>query len=174
MCGVTTLTRSGERGHIAVWIAGNIVENEGGGFSEPSPLWSERLGLSGRADAVEIESNHVAPVEYKSGVPHGTAADLQLCAQALCLEEMLGVSVPAGYVWYAGHRRKVEIAFTTALRLEVCHVIEQIREQLRTAVLPVAPNDSRCRQCQLQSHCLPGMANSAGRLSRYMTDVVYA
>ena len=47
------------------------------------PLWSESLGLSGRADAVEIESGSVRPVEYKSGVPHGSAADLQLCAQAL-------------------------------------------------------------------------------------------
>ena len=50
------------------------------------PLWSETLGLSGRADAVEIERGAVRPVEYKSGVRHGSAADLQLCAQALCLE----------------------------------------------------------------------------------------
>ena len=166
-------TVRGARAHRRV-DSGEYRRERGRRVLRAIPLWSERLGLSGRADAVEIESNQVAPVEYKAGVPHGSAADLQLCAQALCLEEMLGVSVPAGYVWYAGHRRKVEIAFTTALRLEVCHVIEQIREQLRTAVLPVAPNDSRCRECQLQSHCLPGMANSAGRLSRYMTDVVYA
>jgi len=53
------------------------------------PLWSESLGLSGRADAVEMADNAVVPVEYKAGVRHGNAADLQLCAQALCLEEML-------------------------------------------------------------------------------------
>ena len=58
------------------------------------PLWSEVLGLSGRADAVEMERGAVRPVEYKSGVRHGAAADLQLCAQALCLEEMLDVKLP--------------------------------------------------------------------------------
>ena len=138
------------------------------------PLWSESLGLSGRADAVEIEANRVAPVEYKSGVPHGSAANLQLCAQALCLEEMLGISVPVGYVWYGGQRRKIEVILTDELRETVCDVIGEIREQLRTGALPVAPNDSRCGACQLESHCLPGMANASRRLSRYMKNVVYA
>ena len=55
------------------------------------PLWSEALGLSVVPDAVEIQSGVVRPVEYKSGTRHGLAADLQLCAQALCLEEMLDV-----------------------------------------------------------------------------------
>ena len=73
------------------------------------PLWSEALGLSGRADAVEMEGEAVRPVEYKSGVRHGSAADLQLCAQALCLEEMLAVEIPHGYVWYGGPRRRVPV-----------------------------------------------------------------
>ena len=76
------------------------------------PLWSETLGLSGRADAVEIEPGVVRPVEYKSGIQHGSAADLQLCAQALCLEEMLNVAIPDGDVWYGGPRRRVRVAFT--------------------------------------------------------------
>lgn len=61
------------------------------------PLWSEVLGLSGRADAVEIsDDDAVWPVEYKAGVRHGQTADLQLCAQALCLEEMLNNNVVFG------------------------------------------------------------------------------
>ena len=71
------------------------------------PLWSETLGLSGRADAVEMHSGVVRPVEYKSGTRHGLAADLQLCAQALCLEEMLDVEIPDGDIWYGGPRRRV-------------------------------------------------------------------
>ncbi|MGH2747357.1 MAG: CRISPR-associated protein Cas4 [Actinomycetota bacterium] len=61
------------------------------------PLWSEELGLSGRADAVEVHPDgSLLPVEYKIGSPHGRAAAVQLCAQALCLEEMMSTSVPAG------------------------------------------------------------------------------
>ncbi len=138
------------------------------------PLWSERLGLSGRADAVEIESDSVIPVEYKSGTPHGSAANLQLCAQALCLEEMLGVSVPLGYVWYGGPRRRVEVDMSSALRLEVCRIIQEIREQLTSGTLPIAPNDNRCRECQLEPHCLPGVTNASRRIHQYMRDIVFA
>ena len=163
------------------------------------PLWSETLGLSGRADAVEIEPATdealpptsyesvlsdradmatlerctVRPVEYKSGVRHGTAADLQLCAQALCLEEMLGVDVPDGHVWYGGPRRKVPVAFTSALRDEVRAIIQEIRTQLLTPELPVAPNDRRCSKCQLRHHCLPELTAAPNRVNRYMATVVF-
>lgn len=138
------------------------------------PLWSESLGLSGRADAVEVDSERVTPVEYKAGVRHGSAADLQLCAQALCLEEMLGVPIPAGYVWYGGPRRKIKVEFSAELRRRVLGVIADIREQLRTGRLPSAVNDNRCTECQLESHCLPSVTNASLRISRYLKDVVFA
>lgn len=166
-------TVRGTRAHRRV-DAGGYRQERGRQVLRAIPLWSERLGLSGRADAVEIEADRVAPVEYKSGVPHGSAADLQLCAQALCLEEMLGIPVPVGYVWYGGHRRRIEVVLTDELRYTVCNVIKEIREQLHTGALPVAPNDSRCESCQLESHCLPNMANASRRLRRYMRSVVYA
>ena len=137
------------------------------------PLWSETLGLSGRADAVEIERGTVRPVEYKSGVRHGSAADLQLCAQALCLEEMLDVEIPDGYVWYGGPRRRVRVAFTPALRCEVREIIHEIRQQLLTASLPEAPNDRRCAECQLLHHCLPELTSAPQKVSRYMANVVF-
>ena len=137
------------------------------------PLWSETLGLSGRADAVEIERGAVRPVEYKSGVRHGSAADLQLCAQALCLEEMLGVGIPDGYVWYGGPRRRVRVVFTLALRREVGEIIQKIRRQLLTASLPEAPNDRRCAECQLLHHCLPELTSAPQKVSRYMANVVF-
>lgn len=137
------------------------------------PLWSETLGLSGRADAVEIEEGVVRPVEYKSGTRHGTAADLQLCAQALCLEEMLDVEVAEGCVWYGGPRRRVRVAFTPTLRRRVGEIVGEIRAQLVTAVLPAAPNDQRCRECQLLHHCLPHVAGRPKTVDRYMQTVVF-
>ena len=150
-----------------------IASNGGARCSGPYPLWSETLGLTGRADAVEIDSDGVRPVEYKSGVPHGSAADLQLCAQALCLEEMLEVAIPDGHVWYGGPRRRVRVTFTQALRHEVGRIIQEIRRQLRSTSLPEAPDDARCAECQLHHHCLPGLTSAPARVSGYMTDVVF-
>ena len=137
------------------------------------PLWSERLGLSGRADAVEMEQGEVWPVEYKAGVRHGKAADMQLCAQAMCLEEMLDVDIPHGYVWYGGPRRRLPVDLTSALRCEVEEIIHDIRRQLLAAILPEAPNDARCDECQLQNHCLPGLTSAPHRVSRYMANAVF-
>ena len=137
------------------------------------PLWSEVLGLSGRADAVEMERGAVRPVEYKSGVRHGAAADLQLCAQALCLEEMLDVKIPHGHVWYGGPRRRVRVDFTPALRSEVRDVILQIRKQMLTTELPEAPNDRRCVECQLLHHCLPELTSAPRKVNRYLANVVF-
>ncbi len=137
------------------------------------PLWSEDLGLSGRADAVEMQGGMVWPVEYKAGVRHGNAADLQLCAQALCLEEMLNVEIGHGFVWYGGPRRRVRIEFTETLRREVCDVIAAIREQLLTFKLPDAPNDERCRECQLLQYCLPDLTSAPRRVNDYLEDIVF-
>ena len=137
------------------------------------PLWSESLGLSGRADVVEIDGDTVRPVEYKSGVRHGMAADLQLCAQALCLEEMLGTDVASGSVWYGGPRRRVEVEFTRTLRAQALVAIDTIRAQLLSGALPEAANDERCTQCQLLHHCLPGVTDTPRRVGRYMSTVVF-
>ncbi len=137
------------------------------------PLWSESLGLSGRADVVEMDHGSVWPVEYKSGVAHGLAANLQLCAQALCLEEMLGVPVPSGSVWYRGTRRRVEVDFTATLRNQVTATVTAIREQLLTAELPDAANDERCAECQLLHHCLPAVTASTRKVQQYMSSIVF-
>ena len=153
--------------------AGPTATNEAGWCSVPSPLWSETLGMSGRADAVEIDAGAVRPVEYKSGTRHGSAADLQLCAQALCLEEMLDVDIPEGHVWYGGPRRRVRVSFTSVLRREVQQIVAEIRTQLLNASLPEAPNDRRCTECQLLNHCLPGVTSAPHKISRYMAEEVF-
>lgn len=138
------------------------------------PLWSEALGLSGRADVVEIENGVLRPVEYKSGVRHGNAAEFQLCAQALCLEEMLDTSVTEGHIWYGGPRRRERVSLTSSLRQMVKATIRSIRAQLQTGVLPDAPNDQRCTECQLRHHCLPEATGAPERVVRYMKEVVFS
>ena len=107
-------------------------------------------------------------------MPHGNAADLQLCAQAMCLEEMLAVDIPHGYVWYGGpRRRRTTVSFTPALRSEVQSVVEEIRTQILTGILPDAVDDERCSECQLLHHCLPGLSRAPRKVRRYMAEVVF-
>ena len=104
------------------------------------PLWSQRLGLRGKADVVELRSGQPPfPVEYKVGrrPPH---ADLQLCAQALCLEEMLETNVPAGAIYSHAERRRHRVHFDDALRQRTVILIEKIRTQLQRRLLPPAIN----------------------------------
>lgn len=165
-------TVRGSRAHRRV-DSGKARRERGRLVLRAVPLWSEELGLSGRADAVEIEEGTVVPVEYKSGTRHGITADLQLCAQALCLEEMLDVDIPAGYVWYGGPRRKLRVPLIPELRRTVREIVDEIRTQLISGGLPEAPNDERCRECQLRSHCLPELTSAPRRVDHYMRRVVF-
>jgi CRISPR-associated exonuclease Cas4 len=126
-------------------------------------LWSDRLGLQGKADLVEFRAEGPYPMEYKLGRRAGVHADIQLCAQALCLEEMLGVPVPRGAVFYHGVRRRHEVELDGALRQTTLHAIEQVRAMLRSQRLPPAPNDARCPQCSLINACLPGVIATPAR-----------
>ncbi len=127
------------------------------------PLWSERLGLYGKADLVEFREEGPYPVEYKPGRRHGDAPDVQLCAQALCLEEMLGMPVPRGAIYYAALRRRHQIEFDDTLRRRTLEAIEGTRAMLRSPRLPPPPNDDRCVNCSLSEPCLPGVVADRAR-----------
>ena len=165
-------TIRGKRIHRRV-DSGKHRKERGRAILRSIPLWSEKLGLSGRADAVETLDSNVYPVEYKSGVRHGKTADLQLCAQALCLEEMLDVEISHGFVWYGGPRRRMQIDFTPLLRDEVKSIILKIREQLLSGELPMAPNDERCEECQLLQNCLPELTSSPIKVNKYIAELVF-
>lgn len=138
------------------------------------PLWSESLGLTGRADAVEVLGDgRLLPVEYKIGTRHGLAAHVQLCAQAMCLEEMTARPVTEGALWFSGPRRRERVALDDALRTQTRGVINEIRDNLRRRVLPPAPADERCGQCQLLGHCLPDLVADTQRVERYLARVVF-
>lgn len=158
------------RGNIAHERVDSGVENveQGVRSKRDVPLWSHRYRLRGKADMVEFRTEGACPVEYKVGKRHkqpgDNHADLQLCAQALCLEEMLGQSVPRGAIYYHSTHRRQEIVFDANLRNRTIAVIENIREQLRVQQLPDAPNDERCRNCSLWSLCLPSVVSEPTRL----------
>jgi CRISPR-associated exonuclease Cas4 len=128
------------------------------------PLWSDRLGLRGKADLVEFRPEGPYPVEYKVGRRQGVHPDLQLCAQALCLEEMLGQPVQRGAVFYHATRRRHEVVFDALLRERTLEAISGIRRMLRAQVLPPAPNDARCPKCSLLTACLPSAVGERPRL----------
>lgn len=133
-------------------------------FSRDMPLWSERLGLYGKADLVEFREGGPYPVEYKSGRRHGRHADLQLCAQALCLEDMLGTPVTTGAIFYHATRRREEVAIDTALREQTMAAIEGVRTIIARQLVPAAPNDARCPNCSLVNACLPSVVGEHARV----------
>ncbi len=146
--------------------SGDDAPNRGVRSVRSIPLWSERLRVRGKADLVEFHGKEETPfpVEYKVGRRHGAHADLQLCAQALCLEEMLSVVVPAGAIFYHATRSRHDVEFTDALREQTTAMISAIHVLLRRQEIPVAPNDSRCPKCSLINVCLPSVVGEAARL----------
>lgn len=166
-----TRTLAGTRAHRRV-DSGEMRHERGALVLRSIPLWSERYGLSGRADAVEVHGGTVVPIEYKHGTRHGLTADLQLCGQALCLEEMLGVPVPVGFIWYGGPRRRHRVEIDLPLRHRTLEVAEAVRSLLGDDTLPPAVDDARCPPCQLRSHCLPELCSRPEMVVRFVAEEV--
>ena len=132
------------------------------------PLWSESLGLVGKADLVEFRGEVPYPVEYKRGpARRRTSAELQLCAQGMCLEEMLGVETPKGAVYHHASRRRREVVFTADLRKAVEQAVSEVRKILTQDTLPPAAADSRCKNCSLIESCLPFVVSETNRNRKY-------
>lgn len=132
------------------------------------PLWSRRLGLTGRADVVEFTGSVPYPVEYKLGKRRDWEYEaIQVCAQALCLEEMLGVAVPQGAIYYCRSRTRREITFDTHLREMVVTIAEAVRVLLKSGCMPPAVNDQRCNKCSLIESCLPNVVAKPHRWQVY-------
>lgn len=121
------------------------------------PLFSETLGLTGKADVVEFLADGTPyPVEYKAGARKTREADdVQLCAQAMCLEEMLGVGIPEGSLYYDRSRRRRVVAFTESLRQTVRETVQAVRALCERDALPEPVADERCRACSLLDACMP-------------------
>lgn len=128
------------------------------------PLACRRLNIAGVADVVEFQhapdgGETAFPIEYKRGKPKLHRADeVQLCAQALCLEEMTGGSVPAGALFYAEPKRRTEVSFDADLRALTEETIHALAEVLATGQTPPpTPKRERCRACSLLELCRPSV-----------------
>jgi CRISPR-associated exonuclease Cas4 len=121
------------------------------------PVWSDRYNLIGKADLVEFHPDGaVYPVEFKHGAKRQKLHDdIQLAAQAICLEEMMGRPVPAGAIFHATSHRRREVAVTSELKRLVIETAEAIRSMLNSEKLPPPINDARCRECSLKDICQP-------------------
>jgi CRISPR-associated exonuclease Cas4 len=125
------------------------------------PLLSLDLGIVGKADVVEFhvdgEGERAFPVEYKRGRPKAHLADeVQLCAQALCLEAMLGQSIEVGALFYGQTRRRKDVVFDTSLRELTRRAIADTRAMLASRRTPLAHYEAeRCDRCSLIDLCQP-------------------
>jgi CRISPR-associated exonuclease Cas4 len=156
-------TLRGRRVHELVDIPGGETAY-GVRIERGLPLWSDRLGLIGKADVVEFPEGTPLPVEYKHGPRRQSRHDeLQLAAQAICLEEMFDTTIGRGVIYHHTSRRRREIVIGAALRSEVEQAIRLVRSMLQSRRLPVAVNDSRCDKCSLRESCLPAVTDGKDR-----------
>ena len=145
------------------------------------PLRSLRLGLIGKADVVEFHRKlgyvywQPFPVEYKRGKPKADHCDLiQLCAQAICLEEMLSVSVPNGAIFYGRTRRRLDVSFDDALRKETEEAAKRAHELITSGITPSPVYEKRCDRCSLVEVCLPKTIGKKSSVKRYLARMIEA
>ncbi len=149
---------------------------------------SLRLGLSGIADVVEfyltdVPDNSIdlpdrsghwrpVPVEYKRGSPKTDERDeVQLCAQAICLEEMYGLSIDSGFLFYGETRHRTEVVFTRSIRNLVEHYSQQMHILFKEKRTPLPEYRSQCRSCSLINECIPRHAARWKSVEEYLLNI---
>jgi len=133
-------------------------QSQRGEITQFRSIWlsSETYGLYGRADVIEMKNDQIYPVEHKRGKKGDWRNDqLQLCAQALCLEEMLKIRIPTAYLYYAESHQREEVSLDSALRDYTIQTIENVRALLVDSRPPAAIYGKRCKGCSLYNSCLP-------------------
>jgi CRISPR-associated exonuclease Cas4 len=149
-------------------------------------LRSLRLGLSGQADVVEFRPSATGaplpdadglwqafPVEYKRGRPKKDRCDeVQLCAQALCLEEMFSTAVPEGALYYGTPRRRRDVPFSSALRTETESLAAHMHAIYLARITPRAAYQPKCDKCSLLASCMPKTLAGARAVERYLAHAI--
>jgi len=145
------------------------------------PLRSLHLGLVGKADVVEFHKVEADggktawmpfPVEYKRGKPKKDLCDrVQLCAQALCLEEMTGLRVRSGALFYGKTRRRLDVSFDEVLRDETKKTAIRLHELIRVRKTPAPEFSSKCRSCSFVDLCLPDKVDGRRSVNKYLNDL---
>ncbi len=144
-------------------------------------LRSFRLGLVGKADVVEFHADRALPtgrpfpVEYKRGRPKQHQADkVQLCAQGLCLEEMLGTTIPAGALFYGRTRRRMDVPFDAPLRRLTEDAASRLHALISSGRTPAAVREPKCESCSLLHLCLPEAMAPQRSAARYFARALAA
>jgi CRISPR-associated exonuclease Cas4 len=150
-------------------------------------LRSLRLGLTGKTDAVEFHRVRDGPplgtplagregwwqpfpVEYKRGRPKADACDeVQLCAQAICLEEMLGVEIQGGALYYGAERRRKRIEFAVPLRSQTEELARRMHQLYAAGATPPPVYSKKCERCSLIGRCLPAAVSRRDAVKRYLS-----
>lgn len=149
------------------------------------PVVSHAMGISGQCDVVEFyaDDNGISlvgeeglwrpfPVEYKLGAPKEHCADeLQLCAQAMCLEEMLCCSILEGALFYGAPRRRVSVQFTEELREKVQSYLSEMHQMFRRGYTPKGKPSKSCNACSVKEVCLPSLCRKRS-VSDYLNRAV--
>lgn len=150
-------------------------------------LRSLRLGITGVADVVEfhrVEDDGISLagvaglwspviVEYKRGKPKiGREDEVQLCAQALCLEEMLKVSIQSSVLFYGQPRRRYEVVFTEQLRKDTESLASRLHELNDAGITPLAEYSKKCKSCSLLNLCLPKATSGRRDVHGYMMRTI--
>ena len=144
-------------------------------------LRSLRIGLVGIADVVKFHRKkwpdgkiiwQPFPVEYKRGRPKKDNSDkVQLCAQALCLEEMLNLRIESGALFYGKTRRRQDVAIDGPLRLETEQMAVSLHALFNAQVTPKPVFDKRCPNCSFFSYCLPEKLSGKKSVGRYLDAI---
>ena len=169
-------TSRGNAEHERVDQSGWVTSREDARVEYALPVWSDRLGLIGKCDVVGFHPDgHVYPVEYKHGARKKRLNDdLQLVAQALCLEEMTGKVITHGAIYHHGSRRRREVAITQELRDKVEETVNAIRAMMDSGKLPPPANDARCKECSLKEICQPDALAERHRLKSLREELFNA
>ena len=166
------LTAQGRALHERV-DSGEPETRKGVHFARSVHVSAEKLGISGIIDMVEreVQTGRLKPVEYKRGKPKPEPFDeIQLCAQALCLEEMSGQTIAEGALWYMQTRHRVPVVFSDGLRAETLNVIAQVRELLANGQTPPPVYGKRCKACSLVEICQPELLGK-DRSGKYVAEL---
>lgn len=141
------------------------------------PLVSKQLGLYGMADLLEIKREqkgqtvNLTLVEYKKGKPKKDDCDeVQLCAQGICLEEMLDITLCGGYMYYDTIKHRQWVPFTDVLRCRVSELAYLMHKHYSEGKTPAAAKSRKCRGCSMESVCLPELDKLKGRADKYLTN----
>lgn len=171
-------TISGELFHDRV----DQVSHEKRGFKVQEfglPIRSLKYGLIGKADSVEFYRNkageleRIIPVEYKRGQKKkGDCDRIQLCAQALCLEEMLSFDVKKGYLFYGKDRKREEVLIDGELQEKTAHLCTRLHELILSGNTPKAVISSKCKSCSLEVFCRPKSAGRSKSVNRYISQMI--